>query len=81
MPGVTASREHFVAVRPGFAKPLWRTCQVRRKARNHSCSTTDSKSEPGRKREKEFLKMNEQSRNAYENKGSLWKTGRKAGML
>ena len=70
MPGVMASREHFVAVRPGFAKPLWRTCQVRRKARKDSCSAMDNKSEHGRERKKEFLKMKDRTGDVYENKGT-----------
>ena len=48
---------------------------MRRKARRDSCAATDSKSEPGRERRKEFLKMKERRGNVYENKGPLWKTG------
>jgi hypothetical protein len=70
-----ATWEHFVTVRPGCPKLLWRTCQVRRKGRKDSCSATDNKSEPRRERKKEFLKMNDRRGNVYENKGPLWKTG------
>jgi hypothetical protein len=55
--------------------------QAGRKARKDSCSPTDSKSEPGRERKKEFLKMKERGGNVYENKGPLWKTRGEAGML
>jgi hypothetical protein len=81
MPEVMASWEHYVAVRPGCPKPLSRTCQVRRKARKDSCSPTDNKSEPGRQRKKEFLKMKHRRGNVHENKGPLWKTGWKSGNI
>jgi hypothetical protein len=73
--------EDSIAVRPGCPKPLWRTCQVRRKARRDSRSATDTKSEPGSERKKEFLKMNDRRGNVYENKGPLWKTGSQSGNL
>jgi hypothetical protein len=70
-----ASWEHFVAVRHGCPNPLWRTCQVRRKARKDSCSDTDTKSESGRERKKELLKMRARCGDVYENKGPVLKTG------
>jgi hypothetical protein len=41
----------------------------------------DNKSAIGRGRKKNSSKLNEQYGNVYENKGPLWKTGGKAGML
>jgi hypothetical protein len=56
-------------------------CQAGRKARQWTRHARDKKSVIAGEAKKNSLKLNEQSGNVYENKGSLWKTRGRIGNL
>jgi len=63
-----ADWEHLAAI-PLPPTHFSKVSEGRRKAGKPRCFQMDNKSAPGREREKEFSKVNEQCGNVYENKG------------